>query len=125
MTTTHPTIPYALARALMYGDPSDWKWEDDFDEDALASFNRDWQLIESKALADPDESWYQGVNFMIVIRNRDTGELFGHPYWEQIAKYGEAFLEPDEEDSSVCAFRPVRPFTYPSYEIIPTQEITA
>ena len=35
------------------------------------------------------------------------------------------FLEPDEEDSSVCAFRPVRPFTYPSYEIIPTQEITA
>ena len=115
-------LPDGLSKALIYyGDPGDWKYDDDFDEAALDEFLAEFEPLGNQFLANPDESWYQGVSFAAVIVRKSDGQKFGYPYWEVISKHGEAYAEPNGDefglDYDKYVWRPVQPFSITGYQI--------
>lgn len=97
-------------------------------EEFKASFNEQFEFPGKQFMANPQEDYYQGIEFMTVIRRKSDGRLFGFQYWEDISKHGESYIEPngdkhgfeydleseDEEDWYV--FTPVEPFTITGYK---------
>lgn len=45
-----------------------------------------------------DNDFYQGLNMVSVIRNKETGKKYGYFWWDDISKYGESFVEPNGEE---------------------------
>lgn len=65
----------------------------------IDEFEAQFEIVSGHHLADPRESFYQGVEFMALIRRRSDGRLFGYPYWSPIAKHAEADeVEPNGDE---------------------------
>ena len=117
-----------------------WSDEDDTVGGVLAGETGGWFIREDfnelfevvgKFLGESRESYYQGLSFTAVIKRKSDGKLFGHTYWEDISKYGEAYYEAngdkfgledyDEDDeyfNGWIVFAPVKKFTVTGYESI-------
>ena len=87
------------------------------------------ELFETvgKFMSNPHESFYQGLDFMSVIRRKSDGNLFGFEYWEDISKHGEPYAEPNGEDFPELeenddygwyVFKPVESFTITGYKYV-------
>lgn len=100
----------------------------------IGAFEADFEIVSGHHLADPGESFYQGVLFMALIRRRADGRLFGYPYWKPIAKHAEVEDEgPNGDEHGFEAtfnedyteyvtgpfyvWLPVEPFTITGYQI--------
>ena len=101
----------------------------------IEEFEAEFEIVPGYHMADPAESFYQGVEFMALIRRRSDGRLFGYPYWKPVAKYAECDdvgpngddhdLEPtwtddtyeEYADGPFYVWLPVEPFTITGYAI--------
>lgn len=125
MTIEHVTFPSGLGEAIVYGDPEDWTWDEDYDSNTdsvtLEYFQENFEVVKGKHLGDPKESWYQGVNFTRVIRRKSDGKLFGYAYWEPVAKHGEIYVEANGDEHGygyeTYVFLPVELFTVTGYQV--------
>lgn len=130
-------------RVIMRGD---WGSEVIYDvtwseTENIADFEAAFEIVSGHHMADPKESFYQGVEFMALIRRKADGRLFGYPYWKPVAKHAEAEdVGPNGEDHGFEAtfnedyteyvdgpywvWLPVEPFTITGYRIETTTEAT-
>lgn len=122
--TDYPTLRSGLATSIIHGGVEDWKYDEDFDESVYEAFTAEFEFVTSRALGDPKEDWYQGVNFTAVIRRRSDDALFGYPYWEPVSKHGEPYYEPNG-DNDEYMFYPVVAFNVPGYEVQTPKENAA
>lgn len=111
------------------------------DTENIAEFEAAFEIVPGYHMADPNESFYQGIEFMALVRRKADGRLFGYPYWKPVAKHAEA---PDAEpngddhgfestwnadyteyvDGPYWVWLPVETFTITGYQIAttPTQD---
>lgn len=135
-----PPIVNELDRVIMCGED----WVKELIHDVAWSetrnielFETDFEVVSGHHMADPKESFYQGVEFMSLIRRKSDGRLFGYPRWEPVAKHAEApDVEPNGDDHGLestwnddytdyvtgpfWVWLPVEPFTITGYRIRPT-----
>lgn len=45
-----------------------------------------------------DNDFYQGLNMVSVIRNIETGVLYGYSWWNDISKYGSSMVESNGDE---------------------------
>jgi hypothetical protein len=97
-----------------------------------------FDILGTEFLGDPKESFYQGITFMVVIKRKSDGKLFGYPFWKPVAKHAEEYLESngdeygysfpsefidapgfdwDTDYVAAWVFKPVEPFTVTGYHI--------
>ena len=119
--TERIALPWDMTTAVCYsGGDYTWDVEDD-DPDRLA-FEAEYEVVGNQFLGNPNESYYQGISFVAVIRRKADGALFGYDYWEDISKHGEAYVEPNgyeygqPDDSDDAVWFPVEPFTVTGYQ---------
>lgn len=103
----------------------------------LPAFEEAFEIVGTKFMADPGEDFYQGIEFMTVIRRKSDGRLFGYQRWEPVAKYAEApEVESNGEEhgfeyeydadytevlgGEVFVWQPLEPFTITGYRITAT-----
>lgn len=106
--------------------------------DNYDAFKADFEIVSGDYMADPKESFYQGVEFMALIRRKADGRLFGYQYWKPVAKYSETDdVEPNGDDHGYEAtftddyedyvtgpfyvWRPVETFTITGYQFAKEQ----
>lgn len=114
------TLPWEITETLCYSG-GDYGWNLAKDDPDRLAFEAEFEVVGNRILADPDETWYQGVSFVAVIQRKRDGALFGYNYWEDISKHGEAFVEPngydyEEVDDDMAVWLPVEPFTVTGYQ---------
>jgi len=89
-------------------------------------------------LADPTESFYQGIEVMAVIKRNADGRLFGFKYWTPVSDNAEPVVEPNGDEHGLqfdppdgfdwdndyfpapYVFQPIEPFTITGYKITET-----
>lgn len=87
-------------------------------------------------LGNPEDTHYQGLDVVAVIRRLSDGRLFGFQFWKPVSKHGEAYVEgngiehgfdweiPDgykwDEDyyPDTYVFLPVEEFQITGYKIV-------
>ncbi len=117
-------------RVIMRGE---WAEEIIFDvtwseTENLAAFEAAFEIVPGDHQAGTD--YYQGLDFMALIRRRLDGALFGYPRWRRLAKHYDEECEPngeghgfeDDWDSGaehvgVYVWLPVETFTITGYRI--------
>ncbi|WP_332645066.1 hypothetical protein [Aeromicrobium sp.] len=131
-------------RVIMRGE---WATEIIFDvayseTENIKEFQSRFEIVKGDHLADPNESFYQGVEFMALIKRKSDERLFGYPYWRPIAKYADSddpadngeengieYEWDDETDEikggAAWVWLPVEPFTVTGYKIADTSEENA
>lgn len=106
-----------LARCVIHGWP-----EDAEDPDDTKAFNAAFDVFNNRIMADPNESFYQGIEFMAVIERKSDGRRFGFQYWEDISKHGEAYIESNGSDYGI-EYRVTNYGDYePGYVFLPVEE---
>lgn len=108
-------LPWDLTSALCYGGGDYEGYLEEEDPPREQEFKANFRVLGNRYLADPNESWYQGVNFITVIERLEDRELFGYAYWENISKHGEAYVEENTDEYKLnegeVAWIAVEPFT--------------
>lgn len=99
-------------------------------QEIINSFFEKFEVVKGKFPGNPEEDYYQGMDFTRVIRDKESGNLYGYTYWEDISKHGESFLEPNGDEfgydfdwdddyyPSVYVFLPVREFSVKGFEVV-------
>lgn len=99
-------------------------------QEIINSFFEKFEIVKGKFPGNPEEDYYQGMDFTRVIRDKDSGNLYGYTYWEDISKHGESFLESNGDEfgydfdwdddyyPSVYVFLPVREFSVKGFEVV-------
>lgn len=99
-------------------------------QEIIKSFFEKFEVVKGKFPGNPEEDYYQGMEFTRVIRDKDSGNLYGYTYWEDISKHGETFLESNGDEfgydfdwdddyyPSVYVFLPVREFSVKGFEVV-------
>lgn len=119
-----------LGSEIIYGvlEPtSSWS---EVPQEIINSFFEKFEIVKGKFPGNPEEDYYQGMDFTRVIRDKDSGNLYGYTYWEDISKHGESFLESNGDEfgydfdwdddyyPSVYVFLPVREFSVKGFEVV-------
>jgi hypothetical protein len=108
--------------------------------DHLEEFNALFEIVPGDHQAGTD--YYQGLDFMALIRRKSDGRLFGYPYWKPLAKHAdEPDVEPNGGDHGFepefnadyteytfgphWVFLPVEPFTITGYRVTATLKESA
>lgn len=85
------------------------------------SFSNDYEFIGNKFLADPDEEFHEGAQFMAVIRRKTDDTLFGLPYWIYASAPYDPYYRPGSYDSIdetyMYHFKPVQKFQVDGYRV--------
>lgn len=110
----------------------------DAPEEIIARFKDEFEVLGDEFMSDPNESFYQGISFITVIKRKRDGRLFGYVFWRPVAKHAEPYLDnnaeehgfdwevPDGHDwdedyyPEAYVFLPVEPFTITGYQIAKT-----
>lgn len=108
------------------------------DPDLEAEFLALFEIVGDKFMGDPDESFYQGIDWTTVIRRKSDQRLFGYTYWRPVAKHGDdAYLEengeefglqpPYDEDHycPIYVWFPVEEFSITGYKIIKPEVVAS
>lgn len=101
-----------------------------------AAFEEQFEIISGTHMADPKESFYQGIAVMAIIKRKADDRLFGFEYWTPVSKHGEALIESNASENDlefevpdgfdwggdyypdIYVFLPVEPFTITGYKTI-------
>lgn len=59
---------------------------------------REYEMVD-QTIENTD--FYQGLNMITVIRRKSDGKLFGYPWWNDISKHGEAYMEENGDDYGI------------------------
>lgn len=107
------------------------------DEDLEAEFLSQFEIV-GRFMGNPKEHFYQGIDWVMVIRRKSDGRLFGYTYWRPVAKHsddayleenGEEFgLQPPYEEDNYCpiyVWLPVEEFTITGYKIIKPEGVSS
>jgi hypothetical protein len=104
------------------------------------TFAEQFEIVKPRGhfLADPTESFYQGIEVMAVIKRKSDGRLFGYQYWTPVSKHGEAMVESNGDQNGLkfdvpdgfnwdedyfpmpYVWLPIEPFTITGYKITET-----
>lgn len=93
-----------MTKDLFYDYPVfDQKGEDEYAREIVLDIllsdevivDRDGRRYEYVGKYLSDDDFYQGLNMVSVIRNVETGALYGYFWWDDISKHGEAYVEPN------------------------------
>ncbi len=102
---------------------------------SVAEFKEQFDIVGRKFL-QPDEDFYQGVNFLTVIRRKTDQALFAYEVWTPVSDHGEPYFEangdqhgfeweyPDDFDwdndyrPETYVFLPVKPIFLPGYKFV-------
>lgn len=94
---------------------------DVMDEDQQTIFEKDFELVGSDFLENTD--FYQGLRKTAVIKRKADGVLFGYAYFDDISKYGEAYIEANGDshgfdDYETFVWLPVKEVQILGYEVV-------
>lgn len=106
----------------------------DIEDGIKANWDANFELVGDNFL-QPDEDFYQGLNFLTVIKRKSDGRLFGYERWEPVAKNAETYLDAngdqhgfenweipdgfnwdDDYFPTVYVFLPVEPVMLPGFK---------
>lgn len=127
------TLWNRFGEAAIYGPDyiSDLEYEEDedheysFGKELLDQFTAKHEFLGNRFHADPNEPYYQGINFMSVWKRKSDGKCFGYQYWESIHKHGEPYIESNGDSHGIdwqdprgeaFVFVEVEPFTITGYK---------
>lgn len=79
------------------------------------------EFVSVGRFIDGTADFYQGINMVTVFRD-SSGRLWGFPWWDDISKYGEPYIEsnhdpdePSEEEYEAVQLAPVHESTIRTY----------
>jgi len=118
-------LPWEITRTVCYSG-GDFKWDYEGTAEQQDEFFAEFDILGNRLHANPDEDYYQGLDFAAVIIRKRDGKKFGYGYWEDISKHGEAFVESNSYDYGLdddyAAWFPVEEFTITGYKIIEKED---
>lgn len=92
-------------------------WEDyeltEEDAQEWRDFNNEFVVLRTDALASED--FYQGMDYMFVVKRKRDNNLFGMTYYHGGGKYGESHFT-EESDGEEYSLDPVRLHYIETYE---------
>lgn len=94
---------------------------DDYDEQYMLvreikpnidTAGREYEMV-TQCLENTD--FYQGLNMVTVIRRKSDGRLFGYSWWDDISKYGEAYIQSNGDEFGLECDTTVEGFDWDDY----------